>query len=370
MMVVFKAGIKAKSMFFVKFAVSQSIFRHMKYISKHIGRALALVSAVIMMTSCGDSDSFTVEGKIEDKVTMNVRYLYYANGLLNKGVTASRDGKFELKGVSQTPTILEIMDNDYRPLGRLYIANGDRIECSLTRGNPYAIKVKGSDDNCRWADFLNENSVSLTGNKANETIEKYVGDHSDDIVSTLLMLTSYDSSRNALRADSIMTSINQDVRPAVLVDGYNSMLQRLVMQTVSEAVMPIPYFSRKDSLLTFNPGHRPLSIVIMSDETSGRRDSIVPALKRLKKLKNSDKLQMMDFSMDRDTVKWHRSILSDSASWKQGWVAGSIASPGIDRLGIPRLPYFIVTDSTGNQMLRTASVSEAENFISSRLKSL
>lgn len=323
--------------------------------------ALLLTEA---MAACGDSESFTVEGRLEDNATMNIRYIYYTNGVLNRGVTASRGGKFEFKGMSPTPTILEITDNDYRPLGRLYISNGNRIECTLTRGNPNAIKVSGSDVNSRWAGFLNENVDALKGTGRNRTVEQYVAAHPDDIVSTLLMLTVYDSSGNALRADSVMSSINQDKRPAILVEGYNSMLQRLVAQTATEAVVPIPYFSRRDSLVTFNPAARPWSLFVLSDEMSGRGDSIVPTLRRISRLKDGPRIQIVDISTDRDTVRWHRSTLSDSAVWKQGWVAGSLASSGIDRLGIPRLPYFIVIDSTGTQALRTGSASKTENFIS------
>lgn len=320
-----------------------------------------MVMALAVM-SCGDSESFTVEGKIEDNATMNIRYIYYANGVLNRGITASRDGKFEIKGVAPVPTIVSITDNDYRPLGRLYIANGDRMECTLTRGNPYAIKVEGNDVNQRWAAFLNEHAEALKTNRVNASIESYIAAHPDDVVSTLLMLTAYDSSRNAIFADSLMSSINQEARPSSLVDSYNAMLQRLVSQTVAEPVKAIPYFNRRDSLVSFKPGSQ-WSMIVLSDEYSGRRDSIVPTLRRISKLKKADDIHIVDLSLDRDTVRWHKSTLNDSASWSQGWVAGSIASPGIDRLGIPRLPYFIVTDSVGEQILRTLSIAETEQYI-------
>lgn len=322
---------------------------------------MAIVIALVA-ASCGDSESFTIEGRIEDNATINIRYVYYTNGVLNRGITASRDGKFEIKGVAPTPTIVEITDNDYRPLGLLYIANGDRIECTLTRGNPYALKVDGSDVSSRWAAFLNDNADALRANKANAAVEKYISDHPDDVVSTLLMLTAYDSSRNAMHADSLMSSISQQARPSILVDGYNAMLQRLVSQTVAEPVEAIPYFNRRDSLVSFTPGSGKWSMLVMSDEYSGRRDSIVPALRRIRKLKKASDINIVDFSLDRDTIRWHKSTRNDSAGWTQGWVAGSVASPGIDRLGVPRLPYFIIVDSLGNQSLRTSSVAEAEQY--------
>lgn len=338
----------------------------MTRLSTLIFNAATAAALALGTLSCGDSDTFTVEGKLEDNATMNIRYIYYTGSVLNRGITAAREGKFEFKGVSANPTILEITDNDFRPLGRLYISNGERVECTLTRGKPNAIRVGGSEISSRWAQFLNDNADALEGTGRNRVIEQYVASHPDDVVSTLLMLTAYDSSGNALRADSVLSSIEQNCRPAILVDGYNSMLQRLVAQTATEAVVPVPYFNRRDSLVSFNPASSPLSLIVMSDESSGRSDSIVPALRRIRKLKKDIRPEIIDFSLDRDTLRWHRSTLNDSASWRQGWVAGSLASPGIDRLGIPRLPYFIVVDSAGTQRLRTGSISLAEKYLSDR----
>lgn len=57
-----------------------------------------------------------------------------------------------------------------------------------------------------------------------------------------------------------------------------------------------------------------------------------------------------------------------SAIWLQTWAPGSVASTNIGKLSIPRLPYFIVADSTGAQIYRGPSISTAENTISGKLK--
>lgn len=322
---------------------------------------------LLAMASCGDSESFTVKGVIEGLPTMNVRYVYFANGRVNRGVTASREGKFEIKASAPAPTILEICDNDYRPMARLYVVNGDNLECELIRERPYQLKVEGNDISERWAKYLNENLKILTksAEDANAAVEKYVLQKPDDVLSTLLLLTVYDATSNALHADSLMTSINQQCRPAILVDGFNALLQRLVDQSTSEAVVAVPYYGKNDSLLCFSPAASPWSLIVISDEQSPRNDSIVPALRRLGKGSLRSKLQIVELSMDPDTVTWRKSIAADSASWRQGWVAAAVASPGIDRLGVPSFPYFIVTDSTGAQQFRGRSVSIAEQFINS-----
>lgn len=330
-------------------------------------RPLVAVLISAAAAACGDSESFTIEGTVEGNPTMNLRFIYSSDRTVIKGLTAVRDGKFEYKGAVHDPSIIEILDNDYRPLGRLFVANGDRITCNLTRNNPNVLKVSGSDISERWANFLGDNAEAMSSSQSNATIERYVADNHDDIVSTLLMLTSYDSSRDAARTDSIMSSINPAVRPSYLVDGFNSMLMRLVSQSVDSIIAPIPFFNLRDSLLEFKPDSKRLSVIALTDTKSGRADSIVPALKRIHDRKKRRNLQLVEFSLDRDTLTWHRSVRPDSASWQQGWVAGSIASPGIERLAVPSIPYFIVVDSLGLQTLRTTSVNRLEAYVDSCL---
>ena len=338
-------------------------------IYRMISRALLSLACAFTLWSCGDTDSFTIEGTVDGNANINLRFIYYTNGTLVKGLTAARNGKFEYKGVAPAPCIVEILDNDYRPKGRVYVANGDRLECTLTPNAPDRIIVSGNDVSERWARFLNDNADRMASEGANAVVEEYVGKNPADIVSALLMVTAYDASSDALRADSLMSSIDPDVRPSILVDSFNSLLLRLVSSETSASVSPIRCLNMRDSLVDVDPADKPLSLIVISDGSSDRTDSIVPALKRLWRKSSRPSLQLADIAVDKDTMSWHRSVRLDSASWPQLWVAGSLASPGIDRLGVPAVPYFIVTDSAGSQLLRTPSVSRAEAFVDSCINS-
>lgn len=337
----------------------------MPVIKRKIIRLLFILFVACSTAACGDSESFTIKGSVDGDANINLRFVYYANGTLVRGLTAAREGKFEYKGVSPAPTIVEILDNDYRVMGRVFVSNGDEIECHLTRNAPNDLTVTGNDVSERWASFLNKNASQLASPQANEIIENYISSNPDDIVSTLLMLTSYDASADAYRADSVMGMINTAVRPAVLVDGFNSLLQRLVDESTLQPVEPFTTLNKRDSLTEVDPAKAPYSLIVLSDKNSGRADSITPALKRLNRKSLRKSLQLADIALDRDTITWLNSVRADSATWPQLWVAGSLASPGIDRLGVTRLPYFIVTDSAGSQLLRTNSIKRAETFIDS-----
>ena len=74
-----------------------------------------------------------------------------------------------------------------------------------------------------------------------------------------------------------------------------------------------------------------------------------------------------DVELDIDTPAWRRITRPDSAGWIQAWLPGGTASRGIDSLAVPSLPYFIVADSTGSQLLRTPSAAAARSFIDKRM---
>lgn len=327
-------------------------------------RIVAPLLVALLSAACGDDESFTVEGFVEEAPTMNIRYVYYAGGRLNQGLTAAREGKFEIKGVAAAPTVLSVMDNEYRPLGRVYVSNGDRLELKVMRGRPYDLKVKGNDTAERWASCVNGLADSLAGPAANRVIERYVAAHRDDIVSTLLLMTSYDASADALRADSVMSSIEGEARPSSLADPFNAMLQRLVAHSASEAVGAIDYLTETDSLLTFDPSAYKWSLIVLAGEDSGRSDSIGDVLDRLP----SKRLHIMDLGLDREVETWRRAVRHDTVSWQRGWVAGSIAAPGVVSLGVPSLPYFIITDDSGRQALRTTSLADVERFVKDSIR--
>lgn len=310
-------------------------------------------------TSCGDSESFTVEGTIEGNPTLNLRYLYYSNNALQQGITAAREGKFTFKGSSQTPTVIEITDNDYRLIGRIYAVNGNRIECRLDRNNPNNINTEGNDVGERWSRFLRDNAEALASPGANTIIERYIADRPDDVVSTLLLVTSYNSAGNAARVDSLLETIATEARPSTLTDGYNYLLQRLVAAEATSEVRPIVYFNSRDSLETYNPSRSKYSLIAVRPSHFKVSDSITPELRSLAGKYKTRTLRIVDFSTETDTTVWKTEVRGDSASWSRGILVASVATPGIDRLGIPALPYFIVVDSTGTQHYRGQSVKAA-----------
>lgn len=329
---------------------------------------LIMLMALLAFCSCTNDEQFRINGTIEGNPTMNLRIGYYASNAYQSSITAAREGKFEIFGVSPTPAVVDIMDYDSHLLGRTYIANGQAVALKLQRNNPYAIEASGNDVAEAWAAALRQNADSLLagGRAANAAVAAYVEGHPESIVSTLLLVGEYDAGLDPVGADSLMELIDPAARPAALTEGFNYMLQRLVLAIHAEELVPFPYFDRRDSLRMFDPSEHSLTLVAVDNNRSGRSDSIVPVLKRLRR-EYPEKLGILEFSVDADTIEWKRNTRNDTATWHQAWGAGGVAARGIERLGVASVPFFIVCDSVGVQLLRTRQAAEAERFIGERL---
>lgn len=332
---------------------------------KHLTHLLFAASA-LLVASCSNNDQFRVNGTLEGKPTMNIRAGYYADGAFRSIITAAREGEFEFFGSSTHPTILEITDYDYRPIGRLFVSNGETFTIKIDASNPYSVEASGNEVSEKWAKFLRENEDELRKG-GQSVIEQYVAAHPADILSTILILTAYDSSNDPVRADSIMQLIDPQVRPSNLTEGYNFLLERLVSSSATGEVATMQYIDRRDSLRSFNTSDQAYSLIVLSTQETERRD-IVPTLRSLHKAFAKKGLAILDYSLDADTVEWKRGTRPDSADWKQGWVPGGLAAMSVDRLGAPSLPYAIVCDSTGTQIFRGESVKDAEKLIKSLFK--
>jgi len=327
-------------------------------------RNILVIIISLFLLGCTDNEQFRVNGTIEGNPTMTLRVGYYADGVYSTQITAAREGKFEFFGKAKQPTVVEILDYDYRPLMRLYASNGETFEIEYDRARPYAAKIRGNDVSERWSKFLADNEAAFmsSADSANAVIARYVAEHPSDIVSTLLMTTAYNS-RDAVAADSIMGIIEPQARPSSLTESGSYMMQRLISEAANDTIEPLRYAGRMDSARVFDFSEHRVNLLAFSRWGKYRDDSIMPRLEKLSKVKN---LNVLEIDVDPNSTSMIRR--SDTLAWMVGRMPGGLTARGIERLGIPSEPYFIVADSAGAQLLRTPSAGEATDYVLKLLK--
>ncbi len=316
---------------------------------------LALLIA-LSLNSCSDDSRFVVRGTTPGTENMNLRFGYNSPEGYRSGVVAVREGKFEFAGVSSRPTLVEMFEHDYTPLGRLCLANGDNVECVLSRGVPEAIKVAGSPLNERWAEYLNANAGVLRSDEGNAAVAAYVAAHPDDILSTLLLVTQYDVRRNPLQADSLLALVAPAARPEFIAGDFAYLLGRVAGENTHSPVDSINFVAPDNRVEALAPAGRKATVYFFSDDEAMREDSVVAALVRFAAAKG---VAVADIYLSPDTMAWKRMIRServkgvDDSSLRRGWLPGSLGAPQLQRLGVVDLPFAVVCDSSGTQICRT-----------------
>lgn len=319
--------------------------------------------------SCGGPTSFKIKGELKDGSTTNLYVKYYGAHAVRSGVTAAREGKFEAEFSSPELTIVEILDNEYNVLARMFVKNGDEVNVTIDRANPLNSRVTGNEINERWSSLINRNAELLSSeapDSINQMIEDYITANPSDPVGALMFAQFYDASSDPVRAMAVMEQIDIEARPSGVLDPYALMVSGFADSTTYGKVQPIKYRTAKsDSVIIFKPSDKEISLIAISNENCKHSDSIVPYLKKIYADHSQKKLQVIDFVLYADTGAFKRVTYRDSAKWIQAWLPGGILGKGIAELAIPDLPYFIVTDSTGTQLYRGTSLQEAADKIKS-----
>lgn len=333
----------------------------------------AVLSAAFLMLSCacGHPDSFRIEGEIEGNPTMNLRVVYTGDGGAQSVVTAAREGKFHIDGRAGRPTVVGIFDNDYRIIGRTLAENGRDIHLRLNRDNPYDIKADGYEPAERWAEWTRSRADSLRSAAPaarNAMIARFIETNPSDLTGALLLTTEFDcSGEHAGEASRLWALLADEAKPANLTASYAAMLDRVTSATTRGPIAAIPYMVRGGKTEIFRPSRNRLSLIAVTGPTD-RRDSLMADLRRAVRHKAAGRFEVIELSLVPDTVEWRRAVASDTVKWIQGWIAGGISAGAVGRLGLPEIPYYILTDSAGTQLWRgtdaRAALSEAVEALS------
>lgn len=323
----------------------------------------AIVLSAVLMSACGNSDSFSISGEIEGLGTRNLRFYYHDGNSVKVGLASALDSKFRFEGHSKHPAVVTITTGQRNVLGTVVAGNGDDIVLTLSAREPFKMKADGNRTTKELAEFVTVNSdVLASGNsqKINETVENYVSQFPKRQTSTLLMLTFYDATRDPVRADSIIQSIDPKARPNNFVAGYRDQLQRASSQAEPEAIQPVTLYCEKDSLTTIDPKRHRLTLFTFVKGTEALDDSIVEQLKKFDKNKD---IKIVNVFFDKDTAEWKGNLKNSTPPGLNTWVTGSMSSPRISQFGVRHIPAFAVVDSTSTLLYNGTSLSAATDYL-------
>lgn len=332
-----------------------------------INRILIIVTASLWFAGCSSNDDFVINGTIKGVDTQTLSIIYFARNGMQSQVVHVTGGKFNVTGVAEKPTLAVITLSDGTRLATLIVRNGEEITLEADPQNPYSVKVDGSSGSAEIARWLNENATALSGRHApevNAAVAKYVESHRDRLSATAILVNYFQSKGYEASADSLFSLLDSRARPSEVVNGFNAVINTQLAADATAPVTHISLYELRDSMVTFTPSHSSATLLCFTSDDRASIDSIRGHLRNLRNNHTAERLQMYEISTASDSATWRKSFRSDTLSnWRRTWVPGSLGAPAIRRLAIPRLPYFIVTDSTGAQIYRGASLRKADEAL-------
>lgn len=333
---------------------------------------LCAALAQLTMVSCGSDNTFRINGKIENYGTGNLRVVYHSNGAVQSVVAPSIDGKFAMTGRLDRPVLARIYTGNGAVVGRFVVKPGETVEATFDITDPSVMKFDGNDDSKRLSKFIGENASLLTnGDTAalNAAIEKYVRDNTGRIAAGVLMADYFDFRGNEQLGTELIGLLADNVVAATALNGMLDLTRTLSIPVDSMRLEPFPLFSTADSLTEINPGEHPLTLLLFTDATCRKADSITSALAALAPEAKKGNLHIADISCDPDTAAWHSSLrktesadsLNASAAKevKRFWSPSPFNIMGLEEIPVAAVPWFIVADSTRRVLYCGPSMEKA-----------
>lgn len=325
--------------------------------------SLALV-AIVAFVMCGcASNHFKLKAYLKGLGNQNVKVVYVDQDgqIVENWVTAQSD-RFEVEGTCVNPSLLLVYNSINVAVFKTVVMSGDEIEVEGKVMSPTELKVKGSETAQQWNAFIHDHK-SIYGANANPAlnaaIEKYVKENPKSMVSTLLVMVDYSPTSDDA-VDKLLNMIDGSAKPASLLDSYTMLKTKKKKPVTSLRSLNMLELASQDFEAAVFTGSRP-SIVLFWDK-SVEESARTAAIAELKML-DAEAVHILDVNIDCDSAGWYRTVKNDATTWKHYWVPGSMMNHELKPLQLTTTPTIIVTDSTGHQLYRGNSATQARQTV-------
>ncbi len=327
----------------------------------------------LLFAACSSDDKYVVKGKLSNLESQNLYAVHerYKKELKIDTVQV-KEGEFELSGESEMLTALQLFTEDYTPLIRLYVKNGDRITLDGDVQKPVDIHVEGNEAYQIIMDFNQQNNALLQkiAEKQNEYYSRQRDSaYWDDLrklrdevakkaeaqisaspaspASIILMYEYLLNENTAQLCDSLLRIMPPEAKPASLLAKIDLFIEQVRKMQINKT---LPYSLLKnekgESVSTNMFRDIPTVVVWWTSYDPKSREEMKTVREIYSKYKD-EKVRVVSISLDIDKERWKRQIKADSLEWTQliqpdGWNASSVRD-----LGIPKVPYAVIVNKMG-----------------------
>ena len=343
------------------------------FASKMVALWVSLIG--LMLTGC-IKNQFEIDFEFPKDHIGNYLLTYYAwdsrGGRWIEQTASIQEGVASVGCITRLPTLVYITDASSSNSMILYAERGDRIRISGEGKDMKDWSVKGNSLSERWSAWRKEAYGVKDDRKAFEkSIEDYVRKNTSDPLSAILLLTEWNRRDNPAGFLRLWNYIDSDARSQQLVEmcgatdllgveftataegklayAKDAALKSLMVRSLDNGLDTLKFNKAKGTLLYF-----------FSENNSARQET-VDTLKSLVKLyPDSTKRILSDIYVDSDSMTWMGAIRRDSLKGVvRAWQPYGLGEDDMVKLGVTRLPWYIVKDKNGRESYAGSDIEAA-----------
>ena len=329
----------------------------------------------LMLTGC-IKNQFEIDFEFPKDHIGNYLLTYYAwdsrGGRWIEQTASIQEGVASVGCITRLPTLVYITDASSSNSMILYAERGDRIRISGEGKDMKDWSVKGNSLSERWSAWRKDAYGVKDDRKAFEkSIEDYVRKNTSDPLSAILLLTEWNRRDNPAGFLRLWNYIDSDARSQQLVEmcgatdllgveftataegklayAKDAALKSLMVRSLDNGLDTLKFNKAKGTLLYF-----------FSENNSARQET-VDTLKSLVKLyPDSTKRILSDIYVDSDSMTWMGAIRRDSLKGVvRAWQPYGLGEDDMVKLGVTRLPWYIVKDKNGRESYAGSDIEAA-----------
>lgn len=329
---------------------------------------------MLMTTGCVKNE-FKIDFEFPKDHIGNYLLTYYAwdsrGGRWIEQTASIQEGVASVGCITRLPTLVYVGDaSSPSNYVVVYAERGDKIKISGEGRDMGAWSVKGNKVSERWSEWRKESYPKKGDSKAFEkSIEEYVKKNSSDPLSVILMLTEWNRRDNPEGFVKVWNMIDKGARDPQLIEMCGAP-DLLGVEFTTNADGNLEY-GKKTGMkrLTVRSRDRGLdtlkfdkgTILYFYSENNTERREVADSLKKLSRAyPDSTKRLIADIFMDSDSITWVNFIRRDSIKGGvRAWQPRGLAEEDMVKMGVARLPWFIVKDKQGKESYSGGELKEA-----------
>ncbi len=308
---------------------------------------IALVTLVVL-SACSDSNRVTINVDTPDGRELTLRAVTYTPDGVHTAMLATRSGHCAWQEeVPETdppqPVYIELYSNDYRLLGVVSANAGDELRLTPDPEGIKGFKIERDGDATPFDSAIGEFVASIKGRPDNTAVERFVRRHPDNPAAYAVLTTLYDASGSPEKAVDLLAALRPEARPAYYDNGFATLAAGIAARPTRLDSYSV--LSLGDTIVNIDPRSHRLTLIAFTGDEQEHTDSVVPLLRRL--ARRTGRNLIVEHSLLPDTITWHRTARTDTATWTSVWSGSGTGALGVGQHAISTLPHFVVADSTG-----------------------